>query len=84
MYNIDVPRGSGKLPKGQQVQGLHESRPTLLHLLDLEKGGGRVIQITVSVKVDSKACKEVNQSKELEELKKAIEIIAKALTDSKK
>lgn len=43
-----------------------------------------MIQITVSVKVDSKACKEVNQSKELEELKKAIEIIAKALTDSKK
>lgn len=42
-----------------------------------------MIQVTISVKVDSKT-KESNQDKELQELQKAIETIVQALQNSGK
>lgn len=74
--------GAEDSPQGQQDQGLQESRPTLYTYLT-EKGGGEVIQVTISIKVDSKT-KESNQEKELQELQKAIEKIVQALQNSGK
>lgn len=74
--------GAENSPQGQQDQGLQESRPTLYTYL-IEKGGGEVIQVSISIKVDCKT-KESNQEKELQELQKAIETIVQALQNSGK